>query len=196
MTPTPSELTEERLAAIKARAEAATPGPWTTEQVQNTDWDFARAEAAFVAHAREDIPWLLAQLATPPRDHADETCSECGGIFCATVMHETPDSVGAHSEDIGWRSVCPYCWMRPTPPRDEPSDALDSETIEQAQELVAMLTCPHYTQTGNKQCVSGRRDEPACQTGGPWLDQIVEVLTVVADAGAVTPPPTRGESDG
>jgi hypothetical protein len=29
-------------------------------------------------------------------------------------MHETPDSVGTHSMDIGVRLVCPYCycWMR------------------------------------------------------------------------------------
>jgi hypothetical protein len=45
--------------------------------------------------------------------HADAECSECGSTFCETIMHEVPDSVGAHSMDIGFRLVCPYCWMCP-----------------------------------------------------------------------------------
>jgi hypothetical protein len=47
-----------------------------------------------------------------PDEAVEEICSWCG---CATVMHETPDSVGTHSMDIGVRLVCPYCycWMRP-----------------------------------------------------------------------------------
>jgi hypothetical protein len=40
-------LSEEELAAIQARADAATKGPWT---------------AYLIAHAREDVPALLAQL--------------------------------------------------------------------------------------------------------------------------------------
>jgi hypothetical protein len=44
--------------------------------------------------------------------HTEEICSECGQAVCATVMHETPDSVGADSMDIRFRLVCPYCWMR------------------------------------------------------------------------------------
>ena len=68
---------------IEARAEAATPGPWThrrqgygdkeRSKVQGECEDLAiiavtlfeeqqRANGEFIAHAREDIPYLLAQL--------------------------------------------------------------------------------------------------------------------------------------
>jgi predicted RNase H-like nuclease (RuvC/YqgF family) len=70
------------LQAIKARAEAATPGPWTQGkgeakdfisaggelgfrlQINPTSWQkFATTEtAAFIAHARADIPALLAEI--------------------------------------------------------------------------------------------------------------------------------------
>ena len=62
---------------IRARAEAATPGPWMWEEVKypdepvhlrfgNCDFVLGRAEfyrdADFIAHAREDIPYLLDAL--------------------------------------------------------------------------------------------------------------------------------------
>jgi hypothetical protein len=75
----------------------------------------------------------------------------------------------------------------------DPVDRPDSETIEQAQQLVTYLTCPYYTQTGTKQCGSGCRDEPACMTSGPWLDEVVEVLTKVADLGSADPGAVEGE---
>ena len=77
-------MTEERLLAIKARAEAATPGPfkvfyraldfpsafyeslWAEGQkevicaVSHGKND--RADAEFLAHAREDVPTLLAEV--------------------------------------------------------------------------------------------------------------------------------------
>lgn len=74
-------LTPEREAEIAARAEAATPGPWHRSDdahsleryVLSEDATLAisfgyrgnrtQAEAEFVAHAREDIPALLAELA-------------------------------------------------------------------------------------------------------------------------------------
>lgn len=51
----------DRLAQIAARAEAATAGPWVVDgrgvtargYVTSHDW-------VFIAHAREDVPWLLA----------------------------------------------------------------------------------------------------------------------------------------
>lgn len=84
-------MTEERIAAIKARAEAATPGPWKAGKddftkniieaakdrgtiiVQRRDdsnmfWSSyipikqIFADAAFIAHAREDIPALLDEV--------------------------------------------------------------------------------------------------------------------------------------
>jgi hypothetical protein len=84
-------LTSERLAEIAARAEAATPGPWgshrdlagvytvqvnprvipgfgsVTEgdvaQILTREDDKAYANVRFIAHAREDVPALLARIA-------------------------------------------------------------------------------------------------------------------------------------
>jgi hypothetical protein len=62
-------LTDEQLAEIRKRAEAATDGPWTVSfpgakvinaygiGVDNFDED-----AEFIAHAREDVPKLLAEI--------------------------------------------------------------------------------------------------------------------------------------
>lgn len=80
-------MTNEELAAIRARAEAATPGPWLVDAdfglasapgivpagfpkthkrpiVGNSEtrggvWD---DDATFIAHAREDIPALMAEI--------------------------------------------------------------------------------------------------------------------------------------
>jgi len=48
-------MTEERLAEIKMRTEAATPGPWLVDASDSAD-------ALFMAHARQDIPDLLAEV--------------------------------------------------------------------------------------------------------------------------------------
>lgn len=69
-------MTEEQLAAIKARAEAATPGPWGIEHVERRIWagservcflfgqDRRQNEnnGVFIAHAREDVPALLEEV--------------------------------------------------------------------------------------------------------------------------------------
>lgn len=80
-------MTTEELAAIKARCEAATPGPWiakrfdpyrsraaiyqtpAAQKVNPLRWQVAaicreaRAQdAEFIAHARADIPALLAEV--------------------------------------------------------------------------------------------------------------------------------------
>jgi hypothetical protein len=73
---TPVRLSPEREAEIAARAEAATPGPWeanarigiVTNKVGDPLAVFGggaqdRADAKFTAHAREDVPALLAELA-------------------------------------------------------------------------------------------------------------------------------------
>ncbi len=72
----------ERIAEIAARAKAATKGPWTTWTASrgNIRWKLVRIgetdvsvaevppsrhcarNAAFIAAARKDIPWLLARL--------------------------------------------------------------------------------------------------------------------------------------
>lgn len=80
-------MSAERLEQIQARADKATPGPWELEPfagvaclatapngnlvVDYSTWtddhyaDMADVEAlaSFVAHAREDVPYLLAKLA-------------------------------------------------------------------------------------------------------------------------------------
>jgi hypothetical protein len=69
------------LEAIRARAEAATPGPWEASsapdypQGNTLGWDVMAAprcvvagaplpqnDAAFIAHSREDVPKLLAEV--------------------------------------------------------------------------------------------------------------------------------------
>jgi hypothetical protein len=102
-----------RLAAIRERAEKATPGPWShyyakelrpgmggpTNEVNDTDrqpvvfWTgFDRgnympkqikANAAFIAHARADIPWHLeenARLSSEVAALRAETIEECAKV--------------------------------------------------------------------------------------------------------------------
>lgn len=61
-------MTHDELQAIKARAEAATPGPWTFDI---EDWKVVNAESQhasseedwqFIAHARTDVPALVAEV--------------------------------------------------------------------------------------------------------------------------------------
>lgn len=74
------DTTTDRLAEIQARAEAAAEGPWYVEAHQPTltrrvvsddhmlDANLGylgnrnQAEAEFIAHAREDVPWLLREV--------------------------------------------------------------------------------------------------------------------------------------
>jgi len=75
-------LTNERLAEIRERCEAATPEPWVIRQCGETGelfvayrWDdgedsglfnmcqdIEKTDATFIAHAREDVPALLAEI--------------------------------------------------------------------------------------------------------------------------------------
>lgn len=50
-------LTEEQIAEIRARAEAATPGPWILYDVA-----FKKPDLDFIKHSRYDIPDLLSAL--------------------------------------------------------------------------------------------------------------------------------------
>lgn len=64
-------MTPEQLAEIRARAEAATPGPWgavkwsalweirTPAVEPGVAFELDHADAEFVSHARTDIPALL-----------------------------------------------------------------------------------------------------------------------------------------
>lgn len=64
-------MTEQDLAAIKARADAATPPPWqaiiTAETPSGPEWSVdavhsTREDAEFQAHARDDVPRLLEEI--------------------------------------------------------------------------------------------------------------------------------------
>lgn len=67
-------LTKEELAANRERADKATPGPWIIDRVNGVIWsaDGRRVfeiggyeepdDHEFFAHAREDIPRLLAEI--------------------------------------------------------------------------------------------------------------------------------------
>lgn len=67
-------MTDEELAQIKERAEKATEGPWKCADTTDGAWllddadlivagTFGREEdASFTAHAREDIPKLIAEV--------------------------------------------------------------------------------------------------------------------------------------
>jgi hypothetical protein len=69
----------EILGEIKARADSATPGPWTLEEgyydfrvaetlrhniygPEKVDWDHEVENGPFIAHAREDVPRLVEAL--------------------------------------------------------------------------------------------------------------------------------------
>lgn len=78
---------EQRLAEIRSRADAATPGPWLVGGAPNATWQQVYCprdnnlnvvqsmrggrDASFVAHAREDIPWLLDLVRQQARVIAD-----------------------------------------------------------------------------------------------------------------------------
>jgi hypothetical protein len=99
-----------RLAAIEARASAATPGPWTvcaydkgetiseigpvsSEKYTPDAWQphyestrlcVKQADAEFIAHARQDVPYLLAEVAalTAKLKTATEALTEAHTLMC------------------------------------------------------------------------------------------------------------------
>lgn len=108
-----SDLTEQ-LDAIKARAEAATEGPWTRWQVgtsldqmslttmvvsdtarlnicDTSDDSTGRADAEFIAHSREDIPRLVTAVETVLELHTKRTCEDADDC-CATCLYHWPCS--------------------------------------------------------------------------------------------------------
>ncbi|MYS69433.1 hypothetical protein GTY88_03160 [Streptomyces sp. SID5926] len=103
----PARLSSEREAEIFARHEAATPGPWSANAqigvVTNEAGDplavFGggeqdRADAAFVAAAREDVPELLAELAAvrAERDQAKERVAELERPEIEAMRNKVRDS--------------------------------------------------------------------------------------------------------
>ncbi len=99
-----------RLEEIRARVEAAAPGPWFTDpsercmigggDIQDINWTgpwiaetYTSDDSDFIAHAREDVPYLLSDLArvTAERDEALETLRgvrECIELFDHTAVYD------------------------------------------------------------------------------------------------------------
>ena len=84
------EMDEQRLTEIEAREKAATPGPWREDHslvalelvhqqrfgkgnMSKAEADAYRKDAAFIAHARQDVPDLLAEVR-----EADRALTEAG----------------------------------------------------------------------------------------------------------------------
>jgi hypothetical protein len=105
---TDSGATREKTAAIRARAEVATAGPWfreynsavlagPDEDSSSAEWDAAQIahcgkprdkrdlqrinDADFIAHAREDIPYLLGLLAALAPEPAETVAPENSTIL-------------------------------------------------------------------------------------------------------------------
>ena len=53
------QMTEEQLKEIEGRANAATPGPWTLSW---SSTQCSHEDSKLIAHAREDIPNLIAEI--------------------------------------------------------------------------------------------------------------------------------------
>jgi len=86
-------ITTAELAEMKAREAAATRGPWNdrgehgvtqTKHITRDLWQIPRTveDVAFIAHAREDVPRLIAQVerlqALLPSDDEDKLAGERG----------------------------------------------------------------------------------------------------------------------
>jgi len=50
-----------RLEEIRKRCENASEGPWVSSEMIGDEY-VSNADAAFIAHARDDVPWLLARI--------------------------------------------------------------------------------------------------------------------------------------
>jgi len=89
-------MTYKRIEEIKARCEAATPGPWDIIlNGHNIKVERTPANIDFIAHAREDIPWLLDQLAEAQR-RADAAVADldmacASGSVCEACKHFDPN---------------------------------------------------------------------------------------------------------
>jgi len=102
-----------RIAEIRAREAAATEGPWEAKGTTSDDWyprvigpifdaiadldiesECAAADAEFIAAARADVPWLLAEIdrLEAERDAwclaCPHDCHECAGRDCECYEHQ------------------------------------------------------------------------------------------------------------
>ena len=146
-----TEPTETREQAIRAREQAATKGPWTFRVVKRGEahdgslmigavapghqiratppgGSYPSRDGEFIAHAREDIPYLLAQLdalrAQIPQWQPMETAPKDGTWFLAWdydggfyVFRDGPGFIASENPQ-------PTHWMPlPSPPKADPERA-------------------------------------------------------------------------
>lgn len=104
-------MTEQQLQAIKERASKATPGPWKVENSRyegrfnaasvDENYDLPAClmgieDAEFVAHARQDIPALIAEL-----EQYKELYQICEkGMFKANAMYKESNELNEQLEEI------------------------------------------------------------------------------------------------
>lgn len=97
--------TSDRHELIAARAAIATPGPWVYGDDRDgrgdrlyrrenkydpiADFEYTKDhDAEFIAHAREDIPWLLAALARSERKLTDQVARNDNLVNIATALNQ------------------------------------------------------------------------------------------------------------
>lgn len=122
----------ERLAQIEARLDAATPGPWHLDTLDDVvslpdtdgcEWDVAstgvtcpmpgiprHADADLIVNAPADLRWLLDRLreatkGRPPKEHRCPTCEHCYVLEAAEQRAENAERIArlAEESEQGWR---------------------------------------------------------------------------------------------
>lgn len=97
-------MNSEQLNAIKERAEKATPGPWELDTDDNGIWNeggrnylgsvnLSITDAEFIAHAREDIPQLVAEV-----ERLQKRLSECESLL--SEAHDVLDDVHCYETEV------------------------------------------------------------------------------------------------
>lgn len=108
----------DRIAEIRKRCEAATPGPWDIIlNGHNIKVERTPANIDFIAHAREDIPYLLVQLAErdkeierlrkaqrwiPVSERLPEVDKEYGDVDVLVYTDEGIIEATTYDKDDGW----------------------------------------------------------------------------------------------
>lgn len=113
-------MTEQQLDEIEARTNAATPGPWqgraelashivctapkdgTYSVLWNAEWA-TEADAAFTAHAREDVPALLAEVR-----RLRAAMEEIQRLHTDSPMGPCPVCIDADAAAAGGDGLVPY----------------------------------------------------------------------------------------
>lgn len=207
------------LDAIRARAEAASPGPWTiengsivhagpSESRSNERWgmfvvasvgahDIGRpgaANTAFIAHARTDVPALLAELAEVTRQRDDLAAKVLA--YESAICFETSCTGCAGQTDRLYEAEMRA--EKAESERDEArAKAVDRHTLRLA--FVALAASPqrcryHGNDFGR---LGWERGEPRCDScKQPWRNDRALSAIDRAIRGPVEPVTDDGGSDG